>query len=67
MLLEIENIPKDVSLYKWYRVRSYDHEHCQRLYIRFIHAWDMNGNKLDKLPAGAHVITEAHFEDNPYA
>ncbi len=66
MIIEIEKVPKDVSLYKWHRVYSYKHKRYNQLYIRFTRAWDLQGNALDRLPANSHVITEAYFNTNEY-
>lgn len=66
MILEFENVPKEVSLHKWHRVYSLNNELCEGLYICFKYAWDLDGNRLESLPAGSHVIVEAYFNGVEY-
>ena len=61
MFYEFINIPADISLHKWHRVREANGVYTDKLFVCFSSAIDLEGNPLYLLPKGGHVYAEMVF------
>ena len=67
MLIVITSTSKvDIELNKWHKVYSIDDQRKDDVYVRFIFAWDLEGNSLYKIPAGTTVILEIEYNGIHY-
>lgn len=66
MLMYIADVPGDIALNKWHRVRELDGVYPEGIYIHFTRAWDLQGGSLDKLPKGMTVVTEGEYNGLGY-
>jgi hypothetical protein len=66
MLVELTNISSEVELNKWHKVRSLDGQLQSDVYVRFIHAWGNEGNKIYVIERNSTVTVEMEYNGINY-
>ncbi len=66
MLVTLTNISGEVELNKWHKVRTLDYQYQSAVYVRFIHAWDMEGNKLYVIQKNSTGTVEMEYNGISY-
>lgn len=62
MRTEFERYLSKAPMNKWHLVHSLNGIMQERLYVRFIFCWDLEGNKLNDVPVNDEVYVELEYK-----